>query len=449
MGLTNTSSSLLHLSRKLSWLAAVLAVLLLAAPSALAQQPDTTKAGMRNIELANVDVAPAAVDTRGWLLMDPDIRTELGGGVTNLYNFKFDKAERQFRSLRRRYEQHPLPYFMMGLSAWWKIMPTNVTTKQYDKVFFAYMDTATTKAAALYDQDRKNYEACFFLSAAYGFSSRLHAERHDWTRATVEAKRALSYLEKSKEANGLSPEFLFGQALFNYYAVWIGEEYPWLRPVLLFFPKGNKELGLLQLRNVADNAVYTAPEAKFFMMKILTSEREGQTESAFPITRSLATDYPDNPYFQRIYAMQCFNRGDFRECERVSLDIMNKFNQGQTGYDGFSGRYATYYLGFIQQNKYKDMAKAKAYFQRCIVFSETTDQVKSGYYQYANLNLANIATDENDLVAARRHYQAVLASAARDSDIYEEAQEFMQANKRSNSSKKADRNSRTMVREGQ
>ncbi|HLK96239.1 MAG TPA: hypothetical protein VK364_00585, partial [Hymenobacter sp.] len=69
-------------------------------------------------------------------------------------------------------------------------------------------------------------------------------------------------------------------------------------------------------------------------------------------------------------------------------------------------------------------------------------------YQYANLNLANIATDENDLVAARRHYKAVLASANRDSDIYEEAQEFMQATKRSNSSKKADRNSRTMVREG-
>jgi hypothetical protein len=395
-----------------------------------------------------VEVAPAAIDTRGWLLMDPDIKLELGGGVANLYNFKFDKAERQFRSLRRRYEQHPLPYFMMGLSAWWKILPTNVTTKQYDKIFFAYMDTATSKAEALYDQDHKNYEACFFLSAAYAFSSRLHAERHDWPRATIEAKRALSYLNKSRGANGLSPEFLFGQALFNYYAVWIGEEFPWLRPVLLLFPKGNKELGLLQLRNVADNAVYTAPEAKFFLVKSLTSEREGQTEAAFPVARSLAADYPDNPYFQRIYAMQCFNRGAFRECERVSLDILDKLNRGQVGYDGFSGRYATYYLGFIQEKKYKDIAKAKAYYQRCIVFSESTDQVKSGYYRYANLSLATIATDENDLVAARRHYKAVLASADRDSEMYQEAEEFMKANKRSALSKKAERNSRPVVREG-
>lgn len=33
-------------------------------------------------------------------------------------DFKFDKAERQFRSLRRRYPQHPMPYFLLGLSTW-------------------------------------------------------------------------------------------------------------------------------------------------------------------------------------------------------------------------------------------------------------------------------------------------------------------------------------------
>ncbi|WP_180754641.1 tol-pal system protein YbgF [Hymenobacter sp. DG01] len=422
-----------------------LGTLLFSVAGSQAQQVDS--AGIsRRIELQNVDVAPSAVDTKGWLLMDNDIKTELEGGVSNLYNFKFDKAERQFRSLRRRYVHHPLPYFLMGLSAWWKIVPTNVSTKQFDKAFFAYMDTATTKAEALYKQDNQNYEACFFLSASYGFSSRLHAERHDWAKATIEAKRALDYLEKSREANGLSPEFLFGQALFNYYAVWIGEEKPWLKPVLLFFPKGNKALGLQQLRSVTQNAVYTAPEAKFFLMKILTSERENKEAEAFPLVRSLALDYPDNAYFQRFYAMQCFNRGDFRECERVSLEILDKYNQGLQGFDGFSGRYASYFLAFIRKNKYQDVAKAKSYYQRCIVFSESTDQTKGGYYQYANLSLARMATAEKDEKAARRYYEAVLASADRKSDMYREAKQFIKTTRRPTSSRVTDQDPlRTLV----
>ena len=68
------------------------------------------------VALDSVAVAPQALDTKGWLLLNPDIQTELDGAVHNLYDFQFNKAERQFRSLRRRYPQHPMPYFLLGLS---------------------------------------------------------------------------------------------------------------------------------------------------------------------------------------------------------------------------------------------------------------------------------------------------------------------------------------------
>jgi hypothetical protein len=48
--------------------------------------------------------------------------------------------------------------------------------------------------------------------------------------------------------------------------VWIGEEYPWLRPVLFFFPKGNRERGIAQLRQVGQTAFYTGTEANFFSL---------------------------------------------------------------------------------------------------------------------------------------------------------------------------------------
>ncbi|WP_315984808.1 tetratricopeptide repeat protein [Hymenobacter puniceus] len=372
---------------------------------------------------------PNAVDTKGWLLLDKDIQTELEGAVQNLYNCKYDRAEKQFRSLRRRYPEHPMPYFLLGLSQWWKIVPTNIKTKQYDKLFFAYMDSSITKAETLYDADKKNYEACFFLAAAYGFDGRLNAERSNWPRATVSAKRALKYLELSKEANGLSPEFLFGQALFNYYSVWIPDNYPLLKPVLLLFPKGSKQLGLQQLQSVADNGFYVGPEAKVFLMRILNNE-ENNPAAAMPIARNLASTYPDNGYFQRFYALLAFNMGEFRESERVSLEILSKLNQGLPGYEGISGRYATYFLGWLMQNRYRDFAKAKDYYQRCIVFAESTDEANGGFYLHANYNLARIAEKEKDLGTARRYYTVVQNIADKKSDQYRESKAFLKKYKK-------------------
>lgn len=399
--------------------------------AARAQTPDTTlrlPAGqvppMRTVEMDNVDVLPSAIDTKGWLLLDKDIQLELDGAVQNLYNFKFDRAEKQFRSLRRRYPKHPMPYFLLGLSTWWKIMPTNVQTKQYDRLFFAYMDTAITNAEELYRADKKNYEACFFLSAAYGFDARLNAERKNWRKATVSSKRSLDYLRKSEEANGLSPEFLFGQALFNYYAVWISENYPLLRPVLLFFPKGNRQLGLQQLRTVANTGFYTGLEAKFYLMRILNNEENNPGE-ALPVARYLAGNYPDNGYFQRFYALLTFNTGEFGECERVSREIIDKINAGMPGYEGISGRYASYFLGYLMQHKYRDLAKAKDYYQRCIVFAESTGETEGGFYLFANVNLARLADKDKDAAAARRYYEVVKEKASHKSEQYREAKEYL------------------------
>jgi hypothetical protein len=405
-------------------------LLLLLGPLASSYAQDTSQVKtppIRNVDLGNVDVLPNT-DTKGWLLLDKDIQLELDGAVQNLYNFKYDKAEKQFRSLRRRYPHHPMPYFLMGLSNWWKIMPTNFQTKQYDKIFFAYMDTANTYSEQLAKADPQNYEAYFFLSAANGFDARLNAERHNWRKATFSSKRALTYLQKSKEANGLSPEFLFGDALFNYYSVWIPENYPLLKPVLLFFPKGDKQLGLKQLRTVADNAFYTGVEARVFLMKLLHND-EHQTGSALPMAQALARKYPDNGYFERFYALLCFDQAQFAECERMSRDILEKISVGMPGYEAASGRYASYFMGYLMQFKYKDVPKAKDYYQRCIVFAESNGETEGGFYLFANASLAKLADQTNDKAGARRYYSVVVDKADHKSPQYKEAKAWLKKNK--------------------
>lgn len=385
---------------------------------------DTTMVSIKHYMLDSIDVSPQAIDTKGMLLLNPDIQMELGGAVDNLYNFKYALAEKQFKSLRRRYPTHPMPYFLMGLSQWWKIVPTNIQTKQYDHAFFAYMDTTITYAEKLYEKDKKNVEAAFFLAAANGFAARLHSERSNWRKATVYSKRALEYLEKSNAGNDLSPEFMFGDALFNYYAVWIKENYALLRPVLLFFPNGNKSKGLTQLKTVAANGFYTGVEAKFFLMKILANE-ENNASAAMPISRYLVEKYPDNAYFQRFYARLAFVEGNFRDAELVSLSILDKLDKNMPGYEAISGRYASYFLGYINQNKYKDFAKAKEYYLRCLQFTEQTGERESGYYIYANLNLGRIYDKEKQYDLARKYFTVVKDAADKKSESYKEARAYL------------------------
>ena len=412
-------------------LATWLVFLTLLAPALTRAQvrPDSVPA-MPQVVLDSVQVGPQAVDTKGWLLLDKDIENELGGAVHNLYNFKFDKADKQFRSLRRRYPQHPMAYFLLGLSSWWKMMPLPVTDTRYDRVFQAYLDTAETKATALYKADNRNYEACFFLAGAYAFEARFHAERKDWGQATIESKKALNYLQKSREANGLSVEFEFGYGMFDYYAVWIHEEFPWLRPILLFFPKGNRQRGIDELRHVGQAGVYTKTEADFYLTLILGSEREHQSAAALVLSRQLAREYPDNSRFQVDYAKLCFSHGLVEECEAMSRSILTKNSTGQFGYEAMAGRTAAFLLAVLAEGRPQEVAKAKDYYLRCIVFSETAGITTGGYYVRAHTGLAHQANREKDIAKARRYYAIVEDKADKHSPEYTEARAYLRAHKK-------------------
>lgn len=358
------------------------------------------------------------------LLSDMNVQIESTQAVNDLYNFKFDKAEKQFKWLKHKYKWHPLPYFLLGLSEWWKIVP-NVEETKYDNKFIAYMDSTILLAEKLYDIDETNVEASFFLSAAYGFKGRLYSDRKSWGKATSAGKSALKYLDISKSQNDLSPEFLFGDALYNYYSVWVPENYPLLRPVLMFFSKGDKDLGIKQLKEVANNAFYTRTEAQNFLMRILAVE-ENNASSALPVSEYLATTFPDNAYFQRFYARLLYATGRQSMTEKVSLDILDKIEKGMIGYEATSGRYASFYLGQIYEMN-RDYEKAKKYYSMAIGFGEEIEAHESGYYLYSLLGMAKIADKEKDKSTAKKYFNLVKKHAKRKHPAHKAAREYLKS----------------------
>lgn len=362
--------------------------------------------------------AEAIKEKSDLLLEDMTLQIETTQAVNDMYNFKFAKAEQQFRWIKQKYPTHPLPYFLMGLSEWWKIMP-NISNERFDGRFTAYMDSSIFLAKRMHNIDPENAEAAFFLSAAHAFKSRLYSERKSWRKAASEGKSALDYLELNQEKKDLGPEFLFGDGLYNYYAEWVPENYPLLKPVLMFFPNGDKKLGMKQLKEVANNAFYTRTEAQYFLMRILALD-EGKPYEALQMAEYLHTSFPDNPYFHRYYARMLYTTGQYNKLEEVSTNILAKIDSGMAGYESISGRYASFYLGQMNMN-FKRYAKAKPYFERTVEFAKSDEAYDSGYLLYALVALGDIAREEGDEKQAKSYYKEVKKYAKRKHSAHERA----------------------------
>ncbi|MEI9917914.1 MAG: tetratricopeptide repeat protein [Bacteroidota bacterium] len=378
------------------------------------------------ISLVNSSASAQRKDTTLILISNIEIQLETTQALDDLYNFKFEKAEAQFHALKEKYGWHPLPYFLIGLGEWWKIMP-DTKNSSHDERFLAYMDSSIMIAENLHEKyPEYKIEAAFFLSAAYGFKGRLYSdeERGNWRKAAAAGKEALDYLEECKAKDNLSPELLFGDALYNYFSVWVPENYPITRVMLMFFRKGDKALGLKQLKEVSYNAFYTRTEAMVWLMRILNSYENDQLR-AFQISDFLHKTYPDNPYFHRYYARMLYARGMYPDLERESKQIITRIDSGMVGYEATSGRYAAFFLGQMYQTR-KQLDESKKYYQLAMKYSEQNDATDTGYYLYSMIALGEIADKQGDKKLAKKYFTDVKKKTGRKDEAYKDAKRRLQ-----------------------
>lgn len=351
--------------------------------------------------------------TKYSLLINPFIQIESTEAVDAMYNFEFKKSLSHFNYLRKQYPWHPLPYLMMGLNYWWRIVP-NYEVETWDKEFIAYMDTTEMLAKRM-----KNYnelESAFFRAASSAFAGRLYSERGEYRKAAFAGKKALKYLDECRGHEDYSPELLFGDALFNYYSEWIRDEYPLLKPLMLLFPEGDKEEGIKQLKEVARNAFYSRTEAQFYLMRILTSE-SGNLSEAKLVGKYLNDNYPMNPYFHRYYTRLLYQTGKYSQALEMSHEILNRIDSSYTGYEANSGRYACFFIGHVNEIR-QNYEEAKKYYLQGMKYAEEVNATDMGYYLYSLNHLGKIALKEDDKEQAKKYYKQLKKAAPRSHSTY-------------------------------
>jgi tetratricopeptide (TPR) repeat protein len=329
-------------------------------------------------------------------------------GIKQIYNIKFTEAEKTFRSVMADYPEHPAGRFFLAMIDWWKILldPDN---ESYDEIFFLKLEDVIYQCDQLLDKNPKDVDALFFKGGSIGFRGRLRAFRESWLKAADDGREALPIVEEAAALDPNNMDVQLGFGIYNYYAAVIPNENPLIKPLMIFFPDGDKEKGIQQLKNTAFNGKFAKYEARYFLMT-LYYRYENNSIAADDYAKLLQEDFPDNPVFQKWRGRIAVRRGDYFLADSVFKDVLAKADKKYFGYNTPNTlREAAYYVG----NNFKNngqLDSAKIFFERCIVESQKIDEEgeESGFQVNTYLYLAQMAEALNKRDEAIRLYEKIL-----------------------------------------
>ncbi|MCJ7553763.1 MAG: hypothetical protein MUO34_07750 [Ignavibacteriaceae bacterium] len=336
-----------------------------------------------------------------------DFDSRVNTGIKQIYNIKFDDAEKTFRNLIADYPDHPSGRFFLAMIDWWKIL-LDLDNEEHDDIFFQKLEDVIYQCDELLKEDKSNVDALFFKGGAIGFRGRLRALRESWLKAADDGREALPIVEHAANLDPDNLDVQLGFGIYNYYADVIPSEFPLIKPLMIFFPSGDKQKGIEQLRSTALNGNYAKYEAQYFLMT-LYYRYEKNMLAADEFAKMLLNEFPDNPVFQRWRGRIAVRRGDWSLADSLFKNVIVKSEKNYVGYNlPTSIREAAYYVGYNARD-YGLLDSAKTLFEKCYELSKQIDKKEeSGFQVNSVVYLAMIEEQQGRKESAIELYEKVL-----------------------------------------
>ena len=328
-------------------------------------------------------------------------------GIKQIYDIKFEKAEQTFGMILKDYPGKPQGKFFLAMIDWWKIL-LNPENKSYDDIFYTKLDSVIDQCDGILKNDPDNEDALFFKGGAIGFRGRLRTLRNSWLKAADDGRMALPIVEKAGKLDPGNVDVKLGFGIYNYFAAVIPEEYPLIKPLMIFFPPGDKKKGLEQLIDVAFNGRYTKYEARYFLTTLYYNY-ENNPEEADKWARMLFKDFPDNPVFERWEGRISAKLGNYFRSASIFQNVWGKALENKTGYN-YPGvkREASYYIAYQYRNLSK-LDSAQYFFNQCVKYSLVVDKKEaSGFIINSYLYLGMINDEWGNRKVAVAYYNKIL-----------------------------------------
>jgi tetratricopeptide (TPR) repeat protein len=337
---------------------------------------------------------------------DSTIDAHIRKGIIYVYNLSFDSASTEFQFAVKSQPDHPAGYFFLAMIDWWKII-TDFQDESNDKKFIAMLDNVIDICDRRLKKDKNDIVGLFFKGGSLGFQGRLYGNREDWLKAANCGREALPIVQKAYKLAPDNNDILLGIGIYNYYAAVIPEIYPWVKPLMIFFPKGDKVTGLSQLKAASEHARYANIEATYFLMQVFQYYEKHYSE-ALRHAEDLHRRFPNNVMFHKYYGRSNAGIGDWPQAQKIFNDIIDRVKVGQRGYDVLAEREANYYLGLSDMGM-RHLDSALSYLYRADELCRGIDKDgNSGYMIMTNLKIGQIYDLQGKRELAVMQYDKVL-----------------------------------------
>jgi tetratricopeptide (TPR) repeat protein len=336
-----------------------------------------------------------------------DFDSTVSKGIKEIYSIKFPDAEMTFRKLIADYPDHPAGRFFLAMIDWWKIL-LDLDNESFDDIFYQKLEDVIYQCDEILNKEPENVDALFFKGGAIGFRGRLRATRESWIKAADDGREALPIVERAHNIDPSNVDVQLGFGIYNYYASVIPQEYPIIKPLMLFFPSGDKQKGIEQLTNTAYNGKYAKYEARYFLMTLYYNY-ENNPAKATEFAELLTNDFPDNPSFERWYGRIAIKKGDTKKASEIFRSILAKSEKKLTGYNtNRVKREAVYYIAVNYRSTFQPDS-ALIYFEECEKLSRIIDtEEESGFLINSVLYIGMLHEQMGNKDKAIQRYEQLL-----------------------------------------
>jgi hypothetical protein len=336
-----------------------------------------------------------------------------------LYNLDLEIAEAGLREMTVRYPENPRSWNLLAgavmLEALFRQQKLSLDSFSGDRIgtddssdaidrereafFRETIDRAVAAAQAILERQPDDIEARYHLGASWAILAAFEATiRKSVTGAAGPAKKA----------HDLHMEVLRRDPSFNDARLAVGTyEYaagvlPWVvrQVVKVFGIRGDKNVGIQQLRYAADLGRWVSTDAK--MVLIVVYNREKWYEDALAILRDVHATYPRN-YLLEIEIASVYERMRMWPAAiGVYRSVLAKIETGEDGYDRFEPEPVLFRLAEAHVHGERYMESIPL-FEQVIADADSSDGLKCRSHMWAG----RILRDRDRKSEAAGHFQAI------------------------------------------
>lgn len=354
-------------------------------------------------------------------LRDPLFMQRAQGGFRDIMNLDYDEAQQVFASLEKDYPKHPAPPLYSASIFWLQemlrrqdlslnrfIAPTYFSKKTDQTMppskraaFFQGLQRSEALISALLKKDPKDKDARYFLGTAYGLRSSFAITiDHSLSDAFSNGKKAYTCARQLINEDPGYYDAYMATGIYEYVVDSIPWYWKWMAVVIGL--RGDKEVGMSQLKLACEKGQYVKNEAQLVLM--VMNVREHRYNEARDLSQRLHSQFPKSFLFALSHAQVLRLAGNKEQAVAAFLEVEKKIAAREPNFDSIPLQEFRYNLGaeFMAMD-IQDLAQER--FQLCVNDPRTQPREKT----LAHLNLGRTLYWKGELAEAGKEWQIVLS----------------------------------------